>query len=231
MVGGAEQPVLGASWRRDRAARPSATARRRPARRPRSRACRTGISRRSPLGREPHQARDIASDVDDRRAGGGARWRLRARFRRRCPRRSRRPTGACDSAAGASECWPSGSDRGSPCARPCCPIGLLFEADQVDRPVRREPLEIGQHLALAERLEHAVIADVEDSAGHQSRASRSTIGASDARQSGMTKPNRSWKRRLSSIELRGRLAACRIVRTRDRHDPRRGKAEARGIRP
>ena len=42
------------------------------------------------------------------------------------------------------------------------PVVWLFEADQMDAAPRCQLLEIGEHLALPERLEHAVIADVED---------------------------------------------------------------------
>src|SRR5206468_3179576 len=53
------------------------------------------------------------------------------------------------------------------------PISWLFKADQVQPPPRCEPLEIGEHLALPEWLEHAVIADVEDARTHAAFASLS----------------------------------------------------------
>jgi hypothetical protein len=42
-----------------------------------------------------------------------------------------------------------------------CEIGRLLEADQVDGVVGRQMFQIGNDLALAERLEHAVIAHVD----------------------------------------------------------------------
>src|SRR5450759_3966344 len=46
------------------------------------------------------------------------------------------------------------------------PIVSLFKADEVDAPASGQTLEVGQHLGLAQRLQHAVVGNVENARNH-----------------------------------------------------------------
>src|SRR5439155_15524078 len=91
-------------------------------------------------------------------------------------------------------------------ARSVCPIGSLFEADQMDSAARRQLLEIGEHLTLPEWLEHSIVADVEHTRTHARSASLPITSATDERHPGIARPKSRRNLLESSVEFRGRSA-------------------------
>src|SRR6185369_78924 len=73
------------------------------------------------------------------------------------------------------------------------PIGRFFEAQEMNFAPARESFEISEHLALAERLEHSVIADVQNALGHEVPIRRLTTSATPLRQSRAPIPNSASK--------------------------------------